>query len=289
MKPRKARIALVYDFDGTLAPGNMQEQSFLPAVGSDGKKFWAEAKARAKETDGDEILAYMELMLRHAAGSKVKSTRQAFKDYGRRIRFFPGVEGWFGRMNRHASKLDCILSHFIISSGNRETIQGTRIAKHFKGRIFASAFGYDNNDVAKWAALAVNYTNKAQFLFRINKGIENSHDNTTINKYTPEDRRLYPFKNMVYIGDGETDIPAMKMVTYQGGRSIVVYQKAKHGRKETAHELVENQRADIAVPADYSNGSLLDSAVKAAISQIAARHAFERCDTSSLKGIRPPK
>jgi len=288
MKPRKARVALVYDFDGTLAPGNMQEQSFLPAVGTDGKKFWAKAKDRARECDGDENLQYMQLMIEHAAEAKTSSTREAFKSYGKQIKFFPGVEAWFDRINAHADSRGCAVGHYIISSGNKETIEGTTIAKHLK-RVYASCFRYDANGAPVWPALSVNYTNKAQFLFRINKGIDNAHDNTTINKFTPEQDRPYPFKNFIYIGDGETDVPAMKMVTYQGGKSIVVYQSRKHGGKDYAHELVKQQRADIAVPADYAEGKLLDQAVKAAIQQVASRHAFERCDTSPLKGFRPPK
>jgi phosphoserine phosphatase len=285
---KKARIAIAYDFDGTLAPGNMQEQSFLPAVGTDGTKFWAKAKDRAKRHDMDEILAYMELMLEHSQQSEKSSTRKTFRAYGKKISFFPGVDSWFQRINKFAKSHGCAVRHYIISSGNRETIEGTSIAKHLE-RVFASGFRYDENEVAKWPALAVNYTNKAQFLYRINKGIENSYDNSKINKYTPEEERPVPFKNFIYIGDGDTDIPAMKMVTYQGGRSIVVYQRSKKGRKAAAHKLVKEQRADIAVPAVYTQGSPLDKAVKAAIRQIAARHDFERCDTSPLKGIRPPK
>jgi len=257
-------------------------------VGEDAASFWPQAKARAKKHDMDEILAYMELMLERSKTSGKPSTRAAFKDYGARIEFFPGVETWFDRVNKHAQTVNVSATHYIISSGNRETIEGTSIAKHFV-RIFASCFRYDENGAAVWPALAVNYTNKAQFLFRINKGIENAHDNSTINKYTPEQDRPYPFKNFIYIGDGETDVPAMKMVTYQGGKSIVVYQSRKRGAKDYAHDLVKQQRADIAVPADYTEGSVLDQAVKAAIQQVASRHTFERCDTSPLKGFRPPK
>jgi phosphoserine phosphatase len=288
MKQRKAHVAIAYDFDGTLAPGNMQEQSFLPAVKGNADKFWIQAKARARAHDMDEILAYMELMLEESKRSGQPSRRKTFKRYGKGIDFFPGVETWFKRINRFARSLNVVASHYIISSGNRETIEGTPIAKYFK-RIFASGFRYDANDVAVWPALAVNYTNKAQYLFRINKGIPNAYDNSTINQYTPEEERPYPFKNFIYIGDGETDVPAMKMVTYQGGRSIVVYQQRKKGRKAAAHKLVAQHRADIAVPADYRPAKSLETAVKAAIQQIAARHQFERCDTSPRKGIRPPK
>jgi len=288
MKPRKARVALVYDFDGTLAPGNMQEQSFLPAVGTKGKTFWAEAKKRAKDCDGDEILQYMQLMLEHSKEAGSKTTRDTFTAYGKKIKFFPGVESWFDRINGFACSLGVLPAHFIISSGNRETIQGTGIAKHFE-HVFASAFCYDQNGAAEWPALAVNYTSKAQYLFRINKGVENSWENESVNAYMEEEDRPYPFKNFIYLGDGDTDIPAMKMVTYQGGKSIVVYQTKKKGAKSKAHELVKKHRADIAVAADYSKGSDLEKAVMAAIQQIASRHTFERCDTSPLKGFRPPK
>lgn len=287
-RPRKARVALVYDFDGTLAPGNMQDQSFLPAVGTKRETFWAKAKARAKGHDMDEILAYMELMLEESKEADTPVTRKAFKDYGKQITFFPGVETWFDRVNAIANGVDVTVSHYIVSSGNRETIEGTAIARHFE-RIFASCFRYDASGVAVWPALAVNYTNKSQFLFRINKGIKNVYDNTTINQYTPEEERPVPFKNFIYIGDGDTDIPAMKMVTYQGGKSIVVYQAKKRGAKAKAHKLIGQHRADIATPADYSRGSVLERAVRAAIQQVAARHTFERCDTSPLKGLRPPK
>ncbi len=263
----------------------MQEQSFLPAVRTDAKRFWRNAKARAQAHDMDEILAYMELMLESSRNSGAPSRREIFKAYGADIKFYPGVESWFDRINKFGKSINVIVSHYIISSGNRETIQGTSIARHFK-QIFASGFRYDANDVAVWPALAVNYTNKAQFLFRINKGIENAYDNSTINKYTPEEHRPYPFRSFIYIGDGETDVPAMKMVKYQGGHSIVVYGR---GKRPAAHELVKQQRADIAVPADYSRGSRLESAVKAAMRRIAATHEFQRCDTSPLKGLRPPK
>ncbi|MBL1218898.1 MAG: haloacid dehalogenase-like hydrolase [Planctomycetes bacterium] len=287
-RSRKPRVALVYDFDGTLAPGNMQEQSFLPAVNINKKKFWNDNLARTKEHDMDEILSYMELMLEHSRATKTPVRRDTFKEYGQRIKFFPGVDTWFSRVGTFAKQAGVVVAHYIISSGNQETIEGTSIARHF-AHIYASRFRYDENGVAVWPALAINYTNKAQFLFRINKGIENAYDNSTINQYTPEEQRPVPFRNFIYLGDGLTDVPAMKMVTYQGGKSIVVYKARTGGAKTRAHNLVEQHRADIAVPADYRSGRLLDKAVKAAIQQIAARHTFEQCDTSPLKGLRPPK
>jgi hypothetical protein len=266
----------------------MQEQSFLPAVKAEAADFWKQAKERAKANDMDEILSYMELMLEKSATSQRPSNKNTFKQYGKAIEFFPGVDSWFTRINSFAKSVGVMPSHFIISSGNRETIEGTSIAGYFE-HIFASTFRYNENGAAVWPAVAVNYTNKAQFLFRINKGIANSYDNTKINQFTPEQDRPFPFKNFIYLGDGDTDVPAMKMVTYQGGRSIVVYPPRRRGKKAIAHKLVLDHRADIAVPADYRKNSVLEKAVKATMQQIASRHQFERCDTSPLKGLRPPK
>jgi hypothetical protein len=272
-KPRP-RVAIAYDFDGTLAPGNMQERDFIPDVQATPSTFWQEVKALAREHDMDEILAYLQLMLQKADASGKRIDRSAFVQYGKTLEFFPGVEEWFGRINAYGRDLGLNISHYVISSGLREMIEGTSIAKHFKC-IFASGFRYDQHQVAKWPALAVNYTNKAQYLFRINKGIENSWDNTTINCYMPEEDRPVPFRNMIYIGDGDTDIPAMKMTTYQGGKSIVVYPPRKRGARAKAMRLVqEERRADAAVMADYSENKALDLVVKASLDQISARCRF---------------
>jgi phosphoserine phosphatase len=276
-------VALAYDFDGTLAPGNMQERNFIPDLGLKPKYFWRDVKAAAKKHDMDEILAYLELMLDRASFKDMPISRQAFEDYGRQLTFFPGVEGWFDRINRFGKSIGVAVSHYVISSGLREMIAGTSIAKHLT-YIFASGFRYDVHDVAKWPALAVNYTNKAQYLFRINKGIENSYDNSTINKFMPADERPVPFSNIIYIGDGETDIPAMKMVTHQGGRAIAVYPPRKKGAREAAHKLVEQGRANGAALASYVKGSALEKAVYAGIRQIAAQHEFFASTQVPTKG-----
>lgn len=273
MKHRKARVALVYDFDGTLAPGNMQEQSFLPAVGGDPKAFWAEAKERAKQHDMDEILSYMELMLERSKSQNQPITRETFKGYGKRVGYFPGVKDWFDRINAHAKEAGVAPAHFIISSGNLETIQGTSIARHFE-RIFASCFRYDVNDVAVWPAHAVNYTNKAQFLFRINKGIDNVHDTEAINRWMHNDARELPFERMIFIGDGDTDIPSMKMVTSQGGCAIAVldpYQWTEPRSLDKVARLIAEDRVSYVAPADYQPQSQLDVIVKGALGRIALR------------------
>lgn len=266
-------MAIAYDFDGTLIPGNMQERGFIPSLKLKPKDFWAEVKVNAREHDMDETLAYLNLMLRKAQEKDIPINRQAFVDLGKTLEYFPGVDKWFGRINKYAKNKNIELRHYVISSGLREIIEGTSIFHHFT-MVYASGFRYDVDNVARWPALAINYTSKTQYLFRINKGIENSYDNSTINKFMAQEDRPVPFKNMVYIGDGDTDIPAMRMMTHQGGRTIAVYPPKRRGAKQRALKLIEEQRADVAVLADYSEGKALDRAVKAAIDSVSADHRF---------------
>ncbi|MBU2554202.1 MAG: haloacid dehalogenase-like hydrolase [Bacteroidetes bacterium] len=275
MAKKQQRIAIAYDFDGTLAPGNMQEHNFLPALGIKPKAFWANAKKKAKEHDMDEILAYMQITIDEANNKNLPIRKTDFINYGKSISFFDGVETFFERINTYAKKNGIIIEHHIISSGLREFVKGTKISKYFKN-IFASGFEYNASGVAVWPALAVNYTNKTQYLFRINKGINNSFDNQEINKFMPDKDRYIPFEQMIYIGDGETDVPAMKMIKYQGGKAIAVYnpkiraKKSRKSPKQICEELIVQNRADYIAPANYSDGSELDKVIKLIIDKIHA-------------------
>ncbi|MGV8112466.1 MAG: HAD family hydrolase [Lentimicrobium sp.] len=273
MSTKPITIAIAYDFDGTLAPGNMQEHTFLPSLKIPAAEFWAHANQIAKDNDMDEILAYMQLSLDEARRRDLPIRRSDFEKYGSGITFFNGVQTWFGRTNDYAAELGVKTEHYIISSGLREFISGTPIAEYFTN-IYASGYRYDANGVAVWPALAINYTNKTQYLFRINKGISNSYDNTLINKYLPEEERPVPFRQMIYIGDGETDVPAMKMIKYQGGTAIAVYNpgiksaKDKPSPRENCESLIRQNRASYIAPADYTEGSPLDRLIRLVIGKI---------------------
>ena len=273
MSKTLVKIAIAYDFDGTLAPGNMQEHSFIPKLGINKKEFWKASNAIAREQDMDDILAYMRLMLQKAEEKHIPVTRKAFLDHGKQIRFFKGLEFFFDRINNYAAEKDALIDHHIISSGIRDIIKGTSIAKNFKN-IFASGFVFDANDVAVWPALAINYTNKTQYLFRINKGIDNSYDNSLINKWVEHDKRPVPFPKMIYLGDGETDVPAMKMIKQEGGTAIAVYDPHKGKRidklsaKQICEELILQNRADYIAPADYSENSKLYKLLTVLINKI---------------------
>lgn len=262
-------MAISYDFDGTLAPGNMQEFDFIPALNMGSNEFWKSVKDLAKKHEMDEILAYMQVMLEKARGAKVPVRRMDFKNFGANIQLFAGVKDWFKRINGYARGRGVRLEHFIISSGIREMVEGTPIYKEFK-KVYASGFMFDHNDVACWPALAMNYTTKTQYLFRINKGSLDVHDNSVINKYVPKDQRPVPFENMIFVGDGETDIPCMRLVKDQGGHSIAVYNPGKHGAKKRAEQLIKDGRATLIATADYQEGGAIDLAVKAIIDKIEA-------------------
>jgi phosphoserine phosphatase len=285
---KKPTIAICYDFDGTLAPGNMQENSFLPDIGLTPSEFWSKVKEIAKKHDMDEILAYMHLMLKEANTKEQQIFKKSFKEHGEQIGFFPGVQDWFDRITTFGKDNNAIVQHYIISSGLREMIEGCTIAKKFN-YIFASGFLYDHHDMAIWPALTVNYTSKTQYLFRINKGIGNSWDNTKINQYTPNEMRPVPFTNIIYLGDGDTDIPAMKMVKYQGGTAIAVYPEKKGKRvtktetqkKENAKKLLKDLRADYIAPANYCVDSEIDRIVKNHIQIVAKRHESIRIGVCS--------
>ena len=258
-----ARAALVYDFDGTLAPGNMQEHSFIPAVGMKKEDFWEEVKSCAKKTDADEILVYMRLMLEKAQQKCLKISKEDLRAHGSHIPLFKGLidKSWFNRINCHGAKNGIELGHYIISSGLEEMIRGCSIFPVFR-HVFASKFTYEG-DIATWPGAAINYTTKTQYLFRINKGINNQWDNDTINQYMAENMRPIPFSRMIFVGDGLTDIPAMKMVTLQRGCAIAVYDPKRSGYDlEKIHQLIADNRVDFVAPADYTENSQMEIIVK---------------------------
>ena len=261
-------IALIYDFDGTLAPGNMQEYDFIPAVGKSNREFWSEANNLAQQQDADMVLTYMARMIQAARSKGLSLRREAFQESGRRVTLFAGVREWFERINRYGAERGIRILHYINSSGLKEIIEGTGIAHEFR-KIYACSFLYDVDGIAYWPAVAVNYTNKTQFIFKINKGVESVFDTKEVNRYMEEKNRPVPFRRMIYIGDGTTDIPCMRLVKNFGGHSIAVYnpEGEKSARKDMT-SLIRDNRVNYVCPADYSDGSEIDTVVKTIIDKI---------------------
>ena len=268
-------IALIYDFDGTLAPGNMQEYDFIPAVGKSNKEFWSEANALAERQDADMVLTYMALMIQAAKSKNLSLRREAFQESGRRVALFAGVREWFERINRYGAERGIRILHYINSSGLKEIIEGTEIAHEFR-KIYACSFLYDVDGIAYWPAVAVNYTNKTQFIFKINKGVESVADAKLVNRYIPEDERPVPFRHMIYIGDGTTDIPCMRLVKNYGGHSIAVYNPDQKGGHKELAPLIHDNRVNHVCPADYTANAELDRLVKTIIDKMDVDDQLEK-------------
>lgn len=316
----KPRLAIIYDFDKTLSPRDMQEYGLIPDLGMKAEDFWQEVNALIDKEEMDSILAYTFLLVAKSRALNRAITLDTFHKMGQHIQFFKGVLGeatdttsntpklshpgvsrsekgnpgsgslavgskvestvnqsWFERINRFCQSSDLEIEHYIVSSGIKEIIEATPIAKYFK-KIYACEFLYDSQGCIQWPKIAINYTNKTQFIFRINKGVlEITHDSDQkLNDYTPEEQRRIPFANMIYIGDGFTDVPCMKLVKTHGGHSIAVFDPDKESKLFSepknlpAPELLRTSRVNTIVKADYSEGSQLEQIVQMIINKIYA-------------------
>ena len=266
-------LAICYDFDKTLSPDDMQAQGYIQSVGYDVQKFWDESNDLAKANDMDNNLAYMWKMVQESEGRMVFN-KEKLAEYGARVKLFDGVEDWFERIRAYGKTRTVIVEHYIISSGLKEMIEGTKMARAgaFE-KIYASSFYFNDRGVAKWPAQVINYTSKTQFLFRIEKGVLDINDPGVNAYFSPEEIRV-PFRNMVYIGDSDTDIPCMKLVNTYGGHSIGVYDPATQN-KEKVYKMMHDKRIRYYAPAHYTERSELDLLVKAIIDKTAANEILE--------------
>lgn len=254
----KPKIAICYDFDKTLSPKNMQDFEFIKNLGIEEQEFWDICANTSLSSIADGILVYMLEMIRVSKQKGIIITKELLFNLGKNIEFFKGVETWFERINKYADSIGVEVEHYILSSGLRQIILGTPIAKFFK-EIFACEYIYDEDNKPIWPAIAVNYTNKTQFLYRINKGILNVIDDR-VNENMDHNIRPIPFSQMIYIGDSQTDIPCMRLVMKNDGVAIGVYQNEKN--KLYLKELISGNKINYMMPSDYSENSDLEILVK---------------------------
>ena len=258
-------IAFLYDFDKTLCTTDMQNYAFIPSLGMTPGEFWAEANGFGRRNRIDGILAYMYIMIQESERKNRPFTRKDLVEKGRDIRLFPGVQEGFGRINDFGAAQGVEVEHYVLSSGLQEIIEGSSISGEFR-EIYASEFFYDENGRPVWPKLAVNFTAKTQFVYRINKGVLDVSDDKTLNDSMPDDSKRVPFRNMIYMGDGFSDVPCMKMMRAYGGQAIAVYQSENRAGVE---ELLARGRVDFMFPADYREDTALDATVKNIIRKMA--------------------
>lgn len=264
----KPIIAIMYDFDKTLSNKDMQNYDFIPNLGLTPEEFWSETDEVCTKHNMDKILGYMYVMVKKCEEKGIKLTKEYLKSLGNGIEFFKGVETWFDRINVYGESLGLRIEHYIISSGTKEIVEGCKIAKEFK-RIYGCEFMYDENKKAIWPKIAVNYTNKTQYVYRISKGALEESEEEKLNSATTDKERRVAYENMIYIGDGMTDIPCMKVVKSRGGKAIAIYQP---NQKEKVQNLVRDNRINYVCPGDYRENSKIEKIVKLILDNMAASH-----------------
>ncbi len=275
----KKIVALIYDFDNTLSTRDMQEFTFIPQLGMTPDEFWGECEKISHEKDMDHILAYMYLMAKYAKQKNIPLCRDGLMEMGKGVELFPGVTTWFKRINEYGEQLGLEVRHYIISCGLQSMIEGCSIAKEFHN-IFACDYVYDDDGNILWPREAINYTSKTQFLYRINKGVEDIGEHKKLNMYMPRDERVVEFSNMIYLGDGLTDVPSMKLVRSRGGYAVGVYRNPSD-----AEYLVNEERVDFYINADYTKGSRMEKALFAIMDKIHAQIHYDKLATRSRKVV----
>lgn len=268
---KKTKIAICYDFDSTLSPIEMQAYGFFDALKVERLDFWKKSDNESKTRIADKTLVNMYMFLEEAKKNNILLTKKQFEEYGKTVELFEGLDSWFDRINEYGNKMGVDVEHYIISSGIKEMILGTSIAKYFK-KIYACSYMYDDNGNAIWPAIAINYTNKTQFLYRINKGCLDEYDET-INEIMDKDSRVVPFENIIYIGDSFTDIPCMRLVMNKGGYTIGVYNPSGDNKK--VKELIRNNKINFIAPADYSKGKTLELLIKEIIKNVKVKDTLK--------------
>ena len=277
---KKPIVAILYDFDKTLSTTDMQNYSFIPALGMKPDEFWGATGEFSKKSEVERILSYMYMMIKLSEEKGIKLTRKFLNECGKKIEYYPGVESWFSRINKYGQAHDVKVEHYLLSSGTKEIVEGSKIAKYFK-EIYGCEFYFDpETQVPVWPKLAVNYTQKTQYLFRISKGATDLRDDKKINEKEKEHR--IPYNNMIYLGDGMTDVPCMQVLKNNGGKSIAIYSKKD---KSSIQKLVKENRVNFAFTGNYTEGSNLDKTVKSIIKQVAVNTELKRKEDETFKKL----
>lgn len=281
METQAPIIAFLYDFDKTLCTTDMEDYAFIPSLGYTPAEFWGKANAFGWENRMDGLLAYMYTMIQECAAQNIKLDRAFLNHCGESIQLFPGVREWFARINAFGESLGVQVEHYVISSGLREIIEGSGIAQEFR-EIYACEFYYNENGDACWPKLDVNFTNKTQFVYRINKGILDVSRDKELNDSMPDDSKRVPFTNMIYMGDGLSDVPCMKMMRAYGGQAIAVYQASN---RQGVEKLLADGRVDFIFPADYREGMELERTVRDILRKMTITDRLLEVNNRQLRSI----
>ena len=270
----KPIVAIMYDFDKTLSTTDMQNYTFIPNLGMTPDEFWGETGKLSQKYEVERILSYMYCMIKFAKEKGIKMTKEYLRECGKAIKFYPGVTTWFKRINEYANEKGITVEHYLVSSGTKEIVEGCSIYNEFK-QVYGCEFLYDENGEACWPKMAINFTQKTQFFFRVAKGAIKATDDAGVNEKSNEHRVEY--RNIIYVGDGMTDIPSMTLVKKNGGHSIAIHPKDD---REVVQQIYDDNRCDFIVEADYSMNGEMDKVVKMLIDLASAQEKLKKKEIS---------
>ena len=267
-------IGIMYDFDKTLSTTDMQNYDFIPNLGMTPEEFWGSTTEFTNEHGVERILSYMYMMIAKAKEKGIKITRQYLNECGKNIKFYPGVTTWFNRINEYGESKGVKVEHYLVSSGTMEIVEGCAIYPSFT-KAWGCEYYYNKDGEPVWPKLAINYTQKTQFYFRISKGVVDVKDDNSVNEKTP-DRRI-PYRNIIYMGDGMTDVACMTLVKHNEGTSIAIYPEKE---SDKVRSLYTDGRCNFICRADYTSGSDLEKVIKLIIDKVAMENEISKREKS---------
>jgi hypothetical protein len=275
-------IALIYDYDQTLSPAYMQEEAIFPQFGIHADRFWKQCQALVREQNYDNELAYMKVLLDTLEMDR--PTNEELRKLGAKLNFYPGLPEMFEEfqtelLSPEHKAYGITVEHYIVSSGLKVLLEGSRLAPYVKA-IFGCEFGEDAQGRITFPKRAISHTQKTQFLFRINKGMLDLSED--VNDHMAPDLRPIPFPNMVYIGDGPTDVPCFTVMQRNGGKAIAVYNPNDPTRssfKKCYQLSAHAERVKNIAPSDFRQGShlrfLIEEMVQDIANSILDRHRID--------------
>ena len=283
-------IAIVYDYDRTLSPRPMQEDVIFERIGVEASKFWSMADELKGNKSYEDELAWIRLLLDNPSFRCLSNLD--LEGMGRNLKFYPGVPEMFAELEvgLHSDKYlrhGVALEHYIVTSGLKSVLAGSILSQNVQA-IFGCELDEDEEGRVYWPKRIISHTAKTQYLFRITKGLEYvdlSHD---VNDHMPEPERRIPFSNMLYIGDGPTDVPCFAVISSRGGKSLAVYDPSSKVSFATCMSLREAQRVDEIAEADYRQNTHLRRLMEHYVIQMADRIVLQQEMEHERKVIQAP-
>lgn len=264
-------IGIVYDYDQTLSPTYMQDEVLFPHFGINPKEFWKRCKTLVEENEYESELAYLKAMLDYLEMDG--PSNKELEKLGKGLQFYKGLPDMFEQLEDlitpEQRAMGVEIQHYIVSSGIKALIDGSELRPYFT-KIFGCEFAENSSGRISFPKRVISHTAKTQYLFRINKGmLDHSED---VNDHMDDNLRPIPFPNMIYLGDGPTDVPCFTVMNRFGGHSIAVYNPDDESRVSfrKAYQLSgPADRIKFIAPADYRPGRHLRLILEEMIIEIA--------------------